>query len=93
MTKARIYKPAKTAMQSGKVGTRRWVLEFEPSEKKLNDPVMGWAGSGDMRSQIRLKFESLDEAEDYARRKGIEFVVLRTRVAKPKYQTYAGNFK
>lgn len=93
MTKARIYKPAKTAMQSGKVGTRRWVLEFEPAEKKLNDTVMGWAGSGDMRSQIRLEFDSLEEAEDYAKRKGLEFVVRKPRVAKPKYQTYAENFK
>lgn len=93
MIKARIYKPAKTAMQSGMVGTRRWVLEYEPEEKKLNDTVMGWAGSGDMRSQIRLKFESREEAEDYAKRKGIEFVVREPRVAKAKYQTYADNFK
>jgi hypothetical protein len=93
MTKARIYKPAKTAMQSGKVGTRRWVLEFEPAEKKANDPIMGWAGSGDMRSQIKLKFETLAEAEDYATRKGLEFVVRQPRQAKPKYQTYADNFK
>lgn len=93
MTKARIYKPAKTAMQSGKVGTRRWVLEFEPVEKKLNDPVMGWAGSGDTASQIKLKFESREEAEDYATRKGIDFVVREPQQAKAKYQTYADNFK
>ncbi len=93
MTKARIYKPAKTAMQSGRAGTKRWVLEFEPAEKKLSDPVMGWAGSGDMRSQIRLEFETREEAEDYATRKGLEFVVRETRVPKPKYQTYAENFK
>ncbi len=91
--KARIYKPAKTAMQSGKAGTRRWVMEFEPTEKKANDPVMGWAGSGDMPSQIRLEFDSRDEAEGYARRKGIDFVVREPRKAKPKYRAYADNFK
>ncbi len=93
MTKARIYKPAKTAMQSGRVGTRRWVLEYEPAEKQANDTVMGWAGSGDMTSQIKLKFETRAEAEDYCARKGIDFVVREPRVAKPKYQTYADNFK
>ncbi len=93
MTKARIYKPAKTAMQSGRAGTRLWVLEFEPAEKKANDPVMGWAGSGDMQSQIRLEFETREEAEAYARRKGLEFVVREAQTPKPKYRAYADNFK
>jgi len=93
MTKARIYRPAKTAMQSGRKGTRRWVLEFEPAEKKANNSVMGWAGSGDMASQIRLKFDTREEAEDYARRKHLDYVVKEPHDAKPHYRAYADNFK
>lgn len=93
MTKARIFKPAKTAMQSGLAATRLWVLEFEPEAKKEPDPLMGWAGSGDMQSQLRLKFKTLAEAEDYARRKGIEYSVVGEAQRRPRYQTYAENFK
>ncbi len=93
MTRTRIYKPSKTAMQSGRAGTRRWVLEFEPAEKKAPDDLMGWAGSGDMTSQIRLKFETLEEAVEYAKRKGLDYVVLEPHAPKPKIRTYADNFK
>ena len=93
MTKARIYKPAKTAMQSGQVGTRRWVLGFEPAEKKAPDPLMGWAGSGDMKSQVRLKFPSREEAEAYAEKKGHDYVVREPKAARRKYRAYADNFK
>ncbi len=93
MTRARIFKPAKSAMQSGLGGTRLWLLEFEPAEKKQPDPLMGWAGSGDMKSQLRLKFKTLEEAEEYARRKGIDYTVEAEAQRRPRYQTYAGNFK
>ena len=93
MTKARIFKPAKTAMQSGLAATRLWVLEFEVAEKKEPDPLMGWAGSGDMKSQLRLKFKTREDAEDYARRKGIDYTVEETAPRRPKLQTYADNFK
>ncbi len=80
-------------MQSGTAATKVWVLEYAPEEKKAPDPLMGWAGSGDMQSQIRLKFKTLEEAEDYAKRKGLDYTVLQAHAPKPRYQTYADNFK
>jgi len=93
MTLARIYKPSKTAMQSGWARTKMWVLEYVPEQKKANDPLMGWAGSGDMRQQIKLKFETCEEAEDYAQRKGISFVVLEAEPRRFRPKSYADNFK
>ncbi len=58
MTLARIYKPAKTAMQSGAAKTKDWVLDYEPSEPRQVEPLMGWTSSGDMRQQLRLSFET-----------------------------------
>ena len=54
---------------------------------------MGWAGSGDMQSQIRIKFKTLEEAEGYAKRKGLDYTVLAEHTPKPKFKTYADNFK
>ena len=42
MSVARIYKPAKTAMQSGTAKTNDWVLDYEPSEPRQVEPLMGW---------------------------------------------------
>ncbi|MCJ9430209.1 ETC complex I subunit [Kordiimonas marina] len=91
--KARIYQPAKNAMQSGTGKTHKWVLEFEPETPKKIDPVMGWTGSSDMRGQVKLKFETLDEAQGYADRNGIPFEVLPTHKKKRHIQAYADNFK
>ena len=73
---ARIYQPAKTAMSSGQANTQGWVLEFEPGEARQRDPLMGWTGSGDTQSQVRLTFQTLDEAKAYAERHGIFALVL-----------------
>ena len=64
--RAKIYQPARTAMQSGTAKTGGWVLEFAPSEAREVDPLMGWTSSGDMDSQVRLRFESRDAALAYA---------------------------
>jgi len=93
MTLARIYKPSKTAMQSGWANTRIWVLEYVPEQKKATDPLMGWAGSGDMRQQIKLQFKTQQEAEKYAKRKGLEYVVLDDRPRRFHPKSYADNFK
>ena len=69
MTEARIYQPAKTAMQSGQANTRKWVLEFEPAAAKIIDPLMGWTGSADTREQVHMKFDSKDEAVAFAKKK------------------------
>lgn len=91
---ARIYKPARTAMQSGYVGTRRWVLEFAPEDRKRLDPLMGWTGSGDMHSQVRMRFESKEAAVAYAERHGIPYRVFepktRRQVVRPG--GYGDNF-
>lgn len=90
---ARIYKPAKTAMQSGSARTRDWVLEFQPEEKREVEPLMGWTSSRDMKSQIRMKFPSKDEAIAYARRNGIAFVLNEPKSRKHRAKSYADNFK
>jgi len=70
---ARIYQPARNAMQSGQARTRFWVLEFVPADAKVLDPLMGWTGSGDMNRQVRLRFDTAEEAVAYAEANGIPF--------------------
>ena len=72
---ARIYRPAKNAMQSGKAKTKDWVLEFEPASARRSDPLMGWTLTNDMNGQIRLSFETSDEAVAYAQAHGIAFQI------------------
>ena len=91
--KARIYQPVKNAMQSGTANTREWVLEFEPEKGKTIDSIMGWTGSSDMRAQVKLRFDSQEEAEGYATRNGIAFEVAPVHRKKRNIQTYANNFK
>lgn len=70
--RARIYQPAKTAMQSGTAKTHGWVLEFAPASAREVDPLMGWTSSDDMQSQVRLRFKTKEAAVEYARDNGIE---------------------
>ena len=89
---ARIYKPAKTAMQSGKAKTHAWVLEFAPASARTIDPLMGWTSSGDMNGQVRLKFETEHEAVAYAERHGIPFELFEPQMPPLIIKTYADNF-
>ena len=89
----RIYQRPKNAMQSGKALTDQWLLDFDPAEAKQADPLMGWAGSGDMQGQVTLKFDSRDEALAYAAKHGIAAVVHPTPPRRLKLQTYADNFR
>ncbi|OHD10274.1 ETC complex I subunit [Sphingopyxis sp. RIFCSPHIGHO2_12_FULL_65_19] len=91
--KARIFQKPKNAMQSGRAGTQRWVLEFAPTEARKADPLMGWAGSGDTQRQLRLGFASRDEAVAYAEKNGIAVEVVPTPVRTLKIQAYADNFR
>ena len=91
--KARIFQKPKNAMQSGRAGTQRWMLEFAPTEARTADPLMGWAGSGDTQRQLRLGFASREEALAYAEKNGIEVEVTATPVRKLKIQAYADNFR
>jgi hypothetical protein len=90
---ARIYRPARNAMQSGQANVRDWVLEFEPDEARRADPLMGWSGSGDTKAQVRLTFDSRDEAVAYAERYRIPFQVFEPKEAKRTVRAYADNFK
>ena len=89
---ARIYRPAKNAMQSGKAQTRDWVLEFAPASARKADPLMGWTQSSDMNGQIKLSFEGRDEAVAYAQTNGIAFQVTEPKTPKRIIKTYADNF-
>ena len=89
---ARIYRPAKNAMQSGKAQTRDWVLEFAPASARKADPLMGWTQSSDMNGQIKLNFEGRDEAVAYAQTNGIAFQVIEPKTPKRIIKTYADNF-
>ncbi|WP_374274259.1 ETC complex I subunit [Brevundimonas sp.] len=89
---ARIYRPAKTAMQSGKAKTRDWILEFEPASARTIDPLMGWTSSTDMNGQVRLTFETQEEAVAYAERLGIAFRLVEPKAAPMILKAYADNF-
>ncbi|MEO1686884.1 MAG: ETC complex I subunit [Pseudomonadota bacterium] len=91
---ARIYKPAKSAMQSGQGRAQDWVLEFAPEQAKRIDPLMGWTGSGDMRGQVKLEFESKAAAMAYAQKHGIPAQVFEPKTRKPNVRArgYGSNF-
>ena len=89
----RIYKPAKTAMQSGRARTMEWVIEYEPESPREVEPLMGWTSSADMHSQVRLEFASKEEAIAYAERHGLAYRLVEPKDRKPVRKSYADNFK
>lgn len=91
--KARIYKPAKTAMSQGKAKTHKWRLEFDPADRLPVDPLMGWTGSTDTRRQVALDFATKEEAIAYAEREGIPYRVLEAHEPKRAVIAYADNFR
>ena len=93
MIEVRIYQPAKSAMQSGKANTRKWVLEFEPRQARRADPLMGWIGSGDTRAQVRLKFDNRENALAYAERKGYHVHLHEPKARRVRARSYAENFR
>ena len=90
---ARIYCPARTAMQSGTAKTGRWLLEYEPERPREIEPLMGWTSSGDMKSQVKLWFDSEAEAVAYATRNGIAYRVEQPHEPKRRAISYSDNFK
>ncbi len=90
---AKIYRPAKTAMQSGKAKTHLWVLEFDQEQPRRIDPILGYTSSGDMKQQIRLTFESQELAEAYAKREGIEYRVIQPKDPNRQIVSYTDNFR
>ncbi|MCR5875731.1 ETC complex I subunit [Phenylobacterium sp. J426] len=90
---ARIFRPSKTAMQSGRAKTNEWVLEFEPKDARRPDPLMGWTQTSDTESsQVRLTFEAKEDAVRYAEQHGIAFQLVDPKPAKRIIKAYADNF-
>ena len=89
---ARIYKPARTAMQSGTANTKEWVLDYEPEEPRAVEPLMGWTSSGDMKQQLRLNFDTKEEAVAYCERQGIAYQVFESTPPKRARISYSDNF-
>ena len=92
--RVRIYQPARNAMQSGTARTRQWVLEFPQADQRDIDPLMGWTSSDDTQSQVRLRFATRAEAEDYAKDNGLDYVVVdpNKRAANVRPRGYGENF-
>jgi hypothetical protein len=89
---AKIYKPVKTAMQSGKGNTKKWLLEYEAENSRTIDPIMGWVGNSDPKAQLKLRFASAAEAEKYAQAHKIAYIIIQPKTSKLKKQAYAANF-
>ena len=92
--RARLYQPAKTAMSSGTAKTRHWVLEFVSETAREVDPLMGWTSSSDTQSQVKMTFETKDEALEYARDHGIDPIVTDPKRRSPNIRPmgYGENF-
>lgn len=92
--RARIYQPSRNAMQSGTAKTKNWVLDFVPASARSVDPLMGWTSSDDMNSQVRLRFDSREAAEAYAKAHGIDYAVSETNARKANIRPggYGDNF-
>jgi hypothetical protein len=89
---ARIFKPARTAMQSGSAKTKLWALEYEPEQPRQIEPLMGWTSSGDMKQQLCLRFETKEEAVSYCEKRGIPYQVSEPHEPARRKMAYADNF-
>jgi hypothetical protein len=92
MPTARIYIPSRTAMQSGTAKSRSWVLDFEQASPRTVEPLMGWTSSSDMRQQVRLRFDTKEEAIAYCENNGIPYQVFEPNPSKRRIMAYADNF-
>ena len=90
---ARIYRPARNAMQSGVARTKRWVLEHDQAEARRVEPLMGWTSSADTRQQVRLFFATKEEAVAYAEREGLAFRIDEPKAKTPRLAAYSDNFR
>jgi hypothetical protein len=90
---ARIYRPAPNAMQSGRGNSKQWVLVHEATTPREIEPLMGYTASRDTKTQVKLTFDTLEEAEAYAQRNGIAYTVQPDHEATPKRTVYSDNFR
>ena len=89
---ARIFKPAKNAMQSGRAKTKEWQLDYEPEQPRSIEPLMGWTSSGDMKQQLTIRFDTKEDAIAYCERKGIAYQVIEPKASAHRQVAYADNF-
>lgn len=89
---ARIFKPAKNAMQSGKASTKEWRLDYEPETPRVVEPLMGWTSSSDMKQQLTIRFDTREEAVAYCERRGIPYQVIEPGETVRRQVAYADNF-
>jgi ETC complex I subunit conserved region len=92
MARARIFKPAKTAMQSG-ARVRKWVLAYEPATRRQPDPLMGWISAEDTLNEVRLHFEAMEEAVAFATKNALDYTVIPPQDSTEKPKSYADNFR
>ncbi len=90
---ARIYRPAPNAMQSGKGKSKDWVLSYGQASPREIEPLMGYTSTTDTQVQVRLSFDTLEEAEVYARANGIPYTVQPSHTPTPKRSSYPDNFR
>ncbi len=93
MKQAKIYQPAKSATQSGRGKTKNWLLEYELETKRQPEPLMGWVSSGDTLNQVRMGFDSKEEAIAFAEKKGWPYSLAEPKKRIMKGRTYLDNFK
>jgi NADH dehydrogenase (ubiquinone) Fe-S protein 4 len=91
MKKAKIYKPSKTAMQSGTKKYDKWIIEFITEKPGIN-PLMGWESSTDTYSELKLEFNSKDLAIEYAKKNKINYELIEPKIRKINKKSYADNF-
>ena len=91
MRKAKIYKPSKTAMQSGKGNTKNWLLKFDTLNTGIN-PLMGWETSKDTMSEVKIEFSTKEQAINYAKKNNIDYYVVEPQKSKIIKKSYADNF-
>ena len=91
MKKAKIFKPTKTAMQSGLAKSDKWVIEYIVDQPGIN-PLMGWESSTDTLTELKLEFSSKDKAIEYAKKNQIEFEIIEENKRKIVKKSYSDNF-
>jgi ETC complex I subunit conserved region len=89
---ARIYQPARNAMQSGKANTKEWLLDYEPEKAPTIDPLMGWTSSTDMKQEVHMSFDTKEEAIAFCEREGIAYQVFETKPPVRQHISYSDNF-
>lgn len=88
----KIYKPSKTAMQSGFGKTKKWIAEYISNEETVKDNLMGWNSSSDTKSQIKIFFDTKEQAIEWAKINKYQYYVEEPKIRKMKIKSYASNF-